>query len=114
MQMRLHKNKKYLFYSTIKDEPEKDVLATQTRSSTVSFNFKCNCFLCGNLITNRAKSDRKVATILCKNREVDTAICDAIAKRNNDPWSMDVKGRLETINDLHAEEAVWKGHTKII
>ena len=47
--------------------------------------------------------------VQCKNKEVDRAIADTILRRQNDEWSLEVKGRLEFVNDLRAEDAIYPG-----
>ena len=47
--------------------------------------------------------------VQCKNKEVDRAIADAILRRQNDEWSLEVKGRSEFVNDLYAEDAIYHG-----
>ena len=43
----------------------------------------------------------------CKNKEVDRAIADAIQRRQNDECFLEVKGRLEFVNDHRAESAIY-------
>ena len=46
--------------------------------------------------------------VQCKNKEVDRAIADAILRRQNDEWSLEVKGQLEFANNLHAKDAIYE------
>ena len=92
------------------DAPSKaDTGSRRTRSSTGGFDFRLNCFLCGQYVTVREKQSGKVHEVVCKNREVDKAISDAILRRQNDEWSLEVKGRLDFVNDLRAEDAIYHG-----
>ena len=63
------------------------------RSSTVDFNFRTHCFLCGNFVTDREKLNKKVCYVSCKNKNVDNSILKVVDKRKDD-WSIEVKGRL--------------------
>ena len=45
--------------------------------------------------------------VQCKNKEVDRAIADANLRRQNNEWSLEGKGRLEFVNDLRAEDAIY-------
>ena len=45
--------------------------------------------------------------VQCKNQEVDRAIADVILRQQNDEWSLEVKGWLEFVNDLRAEDAIY-------
>ena len=47
--------------------------------------------------------------VQCKNKEVDRAIADAILRRQNDEWSLEVKGQLEFANNLRAKDAIYEG-----
>ena len=47
--------------------------------------------------------------VQCKNKEVDRAIADANLRRQNNEWSLEGKGRLEFVNDLRAEDAIYHG-----
>ena len=79
-----------------RDNPPKiDSAKRLTRSSTGRFDFRLNCFLCAQFITDRGKQSGKVHMVWCKNKEVDRAIADAILRRQNGQWSLEVKGRLE-------------------
>ena len=78
-----------------------------TRSSTGGFNFRTNCFLCGQIVTERQKRDGKSVNVACKHCEVDAAIIKAINLRNNDEWALVVNGRLDSVNELRAEDAIY-------
>ena len=80
-----------------------------TRSRVNTFNFRTNCFLCGDFITIKEQQERPriYANVSSGNREVDTAIEKYIADRNEDEWAIAVKGRLASILCLRAEEAVY-------
>ena len=78
-----------------------------TRTSSGGFNFKTHCFYCGCMVTEREKNYKKCCLVSCKNREVDKAVEQTIRDRGNDEWSVEVKGRLASINDLHAEDAIY-------
>ena len=47
--------------------------------------------------------------VQCKNKEVDRTIADANLRRQNNEWSLEGKGRLEFVNDLRAEDAIYHG-----
>ena len=88
--------------------PDSNSLAANTRSLSTSFDFKQNCFLCGRLPTKKELAN-DIHYASCKNRELDQSILKSISDRNNDSWALEVKGRLESINDLHAEDALYHG-----
>jgi len=78
------------------------------RSSVAAFDWKNNCFLCGEQAVidrkhpqrnavHEAKSDRLTETILM--------ICD----ERQDEWAFQVKGRISTCGNLHAAAAVYHG-----
>ena len=89
--------------------PKTDSAKRLTRSSTGGFDFRLNCLLCTRFVTDREKQSGKVHMVQCKNEEVDRAIADAILRRQKDEWSLEVKGRFEFVNDLHAEDAIYHG-----
>ena len=89
--------------------PKTDSAKRLTRSSTAVFDFRLYCFLCARFITDREKQSGKVHMVQCKNKEIDRAIADAILRRQNDEWSLEVKGWLEFVNDLRAEDAIYHG-----
>ena len=76
------------------------------RSSTVDFNFRTHCFLCGNFVTDREKLNKKVSYVSCKNKNVDNSILKVVDERKDD-WSIEVKGRLAVVNDLRAEDSLY-------
>ena len=47
--------------------------------------------------------------VQCKNKEVDRAIADAILRPQNYEWPLEVKGRLEFVNDLRIKDAIYHG-----
>ena len=51
----------------------------------------------------------KYIWFFCKNNEVDRAITDVILKWQNDEWSLEVKGLLDFVNNLRAEDAIYHG-----
>ena len=91
------------------NSPKTDSAKRPTRSSTGGFDFRFNCFLCAPFITDREKQSGKVHMAQWKNKEVDRAIADAILRRQNDECSFEVKGRLEFVNELCAEDEIYHG-----
>ena len=47
--------------------------------------------------------------VQCKSKEVDRAIVDAILRQQNDRGSLKVKFRLDFVNNLRAEDAIYPG-----
>ena len=92
--------------SSVTEEQEPRV---STRSSSGIFDFKHHCFYCGKQITEREKQLKKIHWVSCKNKEVDKAVLNAIEQRTNDEWALEVKGRLEFVNDLCTEDALYHG-----
>ena len=70
------------------------------------FDFKMDCLFCKNRITEREKRDNKAYQVMSKNREFDLSILKVCEERN-DPWAMEVKGRIAFSNDLHSEDAMY-------
>ena len=91
-----------------RDNPPKINSAKRlTRSSTGGLDFRLNCLLCARFVTDREKQSGKVHMVQCKNKENGRAIADAILRQQNDEWSLEVKGQLEFVNDLRAEDAIY-------
>ena len=44
---------------------------------------------------------------MSRNREIDQSIREAILYRSYDDWALTIFGRLESVNELHAEDAVY-------
>jgi hypothetical protein len=76
------------------------------RSSSAGFLWKEHCFLCSTPVTldtryHGAKDNKAVRTL-----ELHDTVKEACRHRH-DAWSLHVSGRLESCNDLVAEEAVY-------
>jgi len=71
------------------------------RSATNSFQWKAVCFLC---CVPAAVSDRNVHAVATL--ELHTSLLKHSIERN-DTWGIEVRGRLESCNDLVAEEALY-------
>jgi len=82
-----------------------------TRSLTGGFSFKEMCFLCANPV-NDCKDMRKVLS----GTEFDNRIREAIRARGGDKWAVEVQGRVDTVVDLFAADAVYHRncHTRFI
>ena len=53
-------------------------------------------------------NSNKISNVSCKYREVDTSMYKAIQERGpDDEWAIEVQGRLEAINDLRSEDAIY-------
>jgi hypothetical protein len=80
-----------------------------TRSMTGSFSFKDQCFYCAETTDScKSKDIRRVMM----GKELDTAVRFMIAKRNNDDWAVQVLGRLQSIHDLFASDAVYHANCR--
>lgn len=87
--------------TVIDSEVDQNNNSTRTRSSKGSFDFRTLCLYCTEPVV--ASSDlRKVSTL-----EFDYNLRKVIKERSFDIWAMEVQGRLETICDLHASDAVY-------
>lgn len=74
------------------------------RSTEITFNWKCNCFLCSVNVDIRRKDRQlycQVMTLPLRDNLIERAL------ERNDQWGRDVLGRLESCNDLVAEEAIY-------
>ncbi|XP_071168115.1 uncharacterized protein [Mytilus edulis] len=68
------------------------------------FDFKHHCLFCGNEATDSKKKDKNVFQV--RTDDFDSHIQDACDLRNDD-WAAEVRGRLESVSDLHAADAVY-------
>ena len=74
-----------------------------TRSSSTTFDYRSLCLYCTKTVVGcPADSIRKVSTL-----EFDENLRSCISKRGYDDWALQVQGRLENVNDLHASDAVY-------
>ena len=73
-----------------------------TRSITGGFCFENMCFLCG-----KATSDSKDVRKVLSGEGFDKKMKDVIHERNYDTWALQVKGRMESVSDLFAADAVY-------
>jgi len=96
-------NKRHLQHShpSADQEPSKKL-----RSTTPDFDWKQHCFLCGEQLhidpRHPERSDGRQAQTL----EIHQSVMTKCLERN-DQWALEVRGRLETCNDLPAVEAVY-------
>ena len=80
---------------------------TSILRSKNTFDFHLKCFLCGIEVTVRERKSKSVCFVSCKNKEVDTNVKNQIRIRGEDEWAIAVNGRMQFINDLHAEDAMY-------
>ena len=79
-----------------------------TRSSTGSFNFKEDTFLCCLTVTEWEIKSNKTSYVSSKHREVEKSMYKAIQQRGPDNvWANEVQGHLESINDLRSEQVIY-------
>ena len=74
-----------------------------TRSSSTTFDYRSLCLYCTKSVVDcPSASIRKVSTL-----EFDNHLRLYISERGHDDWALQVQGRLENVNDLHASDAVY-------
>lgn len=74
---------------------------TKLRSQSQLFNFRTHCFICG-----QAVKGKEIEVYSVRTNNLQTTIIKVCHERNND-WTPAVRGRIETINDLHAGDAIY-------
>jgi hypothetical protein len=72
--------------------------------SQANFNFKTHCLFCGQV----AKKDKKRSTDTCfvKSFEFQRNVIHICNERRDD-WSTEIMGRIGSVNDLHAADALY-------
>ena len=90
-----------------KKKNQSDADRRKTRSSQTSFNFKTKCFFCGNEVTTREKLTKAASTVLSKCKEIDKSVTESIKSRGFNEWALLAFGRIEGIDDLYAEDAIY-------
>jgi hypothetical protein len=73
--------------------------------SKVEFDFKKHCLFCGQLASVYDKK-RKNYVYPVRTSDFQTKIED-VCKMHDDEWALDVRGRLEFVQDLHAADALY-------
>jgi hypothetical protein len=73
-----------------------------TRSVTGSFNFREMCFLCGEACAG-SKDMRKMMS----GKEFDSRLRRIIVDREHDLWAVSVLGRMDSVSDLFAADAIY-------
>ena len=66
---------------------------------SVSSKNECN--------TSSRKTRTSVCTFSCRYRELDISIRQTITERSYDDWALTIFGRLESVNELRVEDAVY-------
>ena len=105
---KVHKicRQKYLKRKSSESTDDRSTISSRSQNT---FDFHANCFVCGNLITEREKNKKGcIRKITYRYKEVEKTVKDRIAARGNDPWAVAVNGRIQyALGDLHAENAAY-------
>ncbi|CAC5372532.1 unnamed protein product [Mytilus coruscus] len=72
----------------------------------VEFDFKKHCLFCGQLADAVIGRKRKSDVYPVRTSEFQCKIED-ICKQREDEWALEVRGRLEFVQDLHAADALY-------
>ncbi|CAC5425515.1 unnamed protein product [Mytilus coruscus] len=75
--------------------------------SKVEFDFKKHCLFCGQLADAVIGRKRKSDVYPVRTSEFQCKIED-ICKQREDEWALEVRGRLEFVQDLHAADALYQ------
>jgi len=85
-----------------------DVRPKVLRSSTPVFDWKTNCFYCGEMcIVDQRRPEKHRMRHVEKLEMRDDVLTDCDKRGASEPWSLQVRSRLNTCCDLVAEEAVY-------
>ena len=77
---------------------------TYLRSSVTSFNFRRDCFYCGESITDYDKKRKLVSCVMTKGAQ-DTILADCASR--DDHWAECVRARITNVHDLPAADAMY-------
>ncbi|CAC5414987.1 unnamed protein product [Mytilus coruscus] len=97
--------KTYTNPNDIKKYKKEKLVLRETNTNTPKlrskshFDFKHHCLFCGNEATNSKKKDKNVFPV--RTDDFESRI------HRNDDWAAEVRERLESVSDLHAEDAVY-------
>ena len=72
-------------------------LLRHTRSSSTSFDFQKNCFLCAFPVTARKKQNKATSCVESRYCEIDKKILAEVSNRGYDDWASAVYGRIESV-----------------
>ncbi|CAG2217992.1 unnamed protein product [Mytilus edulis] len=90
-------------------ESDKNILKkikvnTPCLRSKSQFNFQDHCFLCGREATKNKKKGSEVFPV--RTDDFQTRIIQVCNERD-DEWASEIQGRLQSISDLHAADALY-------
>lgn len=83
-----------------KAQQEKKINCTENTPKLHLFNFRTHCFICG-----QAVKDKEIGMYPVRTNDFQTTVLKVCQERN-DEWAVAVRGRIETINGLHAADAI--------